>query len=133
MSQQNVDVGRRTFEARNKRDWEALRALIAPDCEFDISRSKCLSPGVYRGHEAARRMFEEYSEVFEEFGWEPEEFIDAGDAVVVPARFYSRGRGSGVETAAWGVGVHWVVDAKVVRWRLCQNRAEALEAAGLRE
>jgi len=30
------------------------------------------------------RLLHEYSEVFEDFGWEADEFIDAGDAVVVP-------------------------------------------------
>ena len=133
MSQENVEIVRASLDARNRGDWEALRAVFASDCEFDYSRSKGLSPGVYRGSEAVMRMVDEYSEVFEEFGWEPDEFIDAGDAVVVPGRFYSRGKGSGVETGAWGVEVHWLVDGKVVRWRLCQDRAEALEAVGLRE
>ena len=133
MSQENVEVVRHIFELRSRRDWEASRALFAPDCEFDYSRSKGLSPGVYRGSEGVMRLVDEYSEVFEEFGWEPDEFIDAGDAVVVPGRFYSRGRGSGVETVAWGVEVHWLVDGQVVRWRLCQDRTEALEAVGLGE
>lgn len=79
------------------------------------------------------QMVQEGTEVFDDFRWEADEFIDAGDAVVVPGRFYSRGRGSGVETVARGVEVFWLTEGKVVRWRLCQDRREALEAAGLRE
>ena len=109
MSQENVEIVRASLDARNRGDWEALRAVFASDCEFDYSRSKGLSPGVYRGSEAVMRMVDEYSEVFEEFGWEPDEFIDAGDAVVVPGRFHSRGKGSGVETArgAWRSTGSW--------------------------
>ena len=64
--------------------------------------------------------------------WESEEFIDAGDAVVVPVTFHSRGRESGVETITRAVHVYWLRDGRVVRYRQLQSRAAAFQAAGLR-
>ena len=133
MSQENVEIVRASWEARNRGDWETVRAHAAPDFELDFSSSKGLSPGVYRGFDSVMHIVDEGSEVFDDRRWEADEFIDAGDAVVVPGRLYTRGRGSGVETVARGVEVYWLANGKVVRWRLCQDRAQALEAVGLGE
>ena len=106
---------------------------LTPDIEFDYSGSESPWAGTYRGHEAVAPTWNMLAEAFDQFSWEADEFIDARDAVVVPGRFYTRGRGSGVETVARAAEVYWLVDGKVARWRLCQDRAEALRAAGLRE
>jgi ketosteroid isomerase-like protein len=133
MSQENVEVVRALWEARNRADREAALACFASDCEFDYSSSKGLSPVIVRGLEDFTRRLDEGAEVWDETRWEADEFIDAGDAVVVPGRFHGRGRGSGVETGARAVEVFWLADGKVVRWRLCQDRAQALDAVRLRE
>jgi ketosteroid isomerase-like protein len=133
MSQESVEIVRRVIDARNRGDREAAFAYAAPDIEFDYSASSGPWAGIYRGVAATQRLWDGMDEVFSEFRWEPEEFIDAGDAVVVTMRFHSRGRGSGVETVSRGAQVYWLKDGKVVRYRQCQNRAEALEAAGLPE
>jgi ketosteroid isomerase-like protein len=133
MSQENVEIVRRVIDARNRGDRDAAFAYAAPDIEFDFSNSAGPWAGIYRGVVATMRLWDEMDEVFGEFRWVPQEFIDTGDAVVVTMRFHSRGRGSGVETVSRGAQVYWLKDGKVVRYRQCQNRADALEAAGLRE
>jgi ketosteroid isomerase-like protein len=133
VSEENVEIVRRVIDARNRGDREAAFAYAAPDIEFDYSGSAGPWAGIYRGVAATQRLWDGMDEVFSEFRWEPEEFIDAGEAVVVIMRFHSRGRGSGVETVSRGAQVYWLNDGKVVRYRQCQNRAEALEAAGLPE
>jgi ketosteroid isomerase-like protein len=133
MSQKNVEIVRRVIDARNRGDHDAAFAYADSDIAFDFSTSAGPWAGIYRGVEATRRLWERLDEVFSEFRWEPQEFIDAGDAVVVTMRFHARGRESGVETVSRGAGVYWFKDGKVVRYRQCQNRADALEAAGLRE
>jgi ketosteroid isomerase-like protein len=133
MSQENVEIVRSAWKARNRGDREAALARFARDCEFDYSSSKGLSPVIVRGLGAFTRRLDEGAEVWDELRWEADESIDAGDAVVVPGRRHGRGRGSGVETVARAVEVLWLADGKVVRWRLSHDRAQALEAAGLRE
>jgi ketosteroid isomerase-like protein len=51
MSQENVEMARRSLVAFNRRDFEALRTLNNPDVELDWSASRGLEAGVYRGWE----------------------------------------------------------------------------------
>ena len=132
MSQENVEIVRRVLDARNERDMQAVLDYAGPDIEFDLSASPGPFAGVYRGHDELLRLWKAWSEVFSEMTWEAEEFVERGDAVVVPVRFHSRGRGSGVETTARAVHVYWLRDGKVVRYRQCQSWPEALEAVGPR-
>ena len=130
---ENVEIVRRVIDARNRGDRDAAFAYAAPDIEFDFSTSAGPWAGIYRGVAATMRLWDGMDEVFSDFRWEPQEFIDAGDAVVVTMRFHSRGRGSGVKTVSRGAQVCWLKDGKVVRYRQCQNRADALDAVGVRE
>jgi ketosteroid isomerase-like protein len=133
MSQENVEVVRRVFEARNRGDIEAALACATQDVVIDFSSSQGPWAGIYRGHEGIRRQWGVLSEAFDQFSWEAEEFIDAGEAVVVPARFFFRGRESRIETSSRGAQVYWLAEGKIVRYRQCQDRAEALAAVGLSE
>jgi ketosteroid isomerase-like protein len=51
---------------------------------------------------------------------------------VVPNRACAQGR-DGIEVAARSVAVVTLRDGRIAGWRLYQERAEALEAVGLRE
>ena len=133
MSQENVEIVRRVIDARNRGDRDAAFAYAAPDIEFDFSNSAGPWAGIYRGVQATMRLWDGMDEVFSDFRWEPQEFIDAGDAVVVTMSFHTRGRESGVETVARGAGVYWFKDGQVVRYQQCQSRADALEAVGRQE
>jgi ketosteroid isomerase-like protein len=62
----------------------------------------------------------------------PERFIEAGDAVVVPNSAELRGR-DGIQTVARSTFVYEVRGGRIVRLRLYQETADALEAVGLRE
>ena len=62
-----------------------------------------------------------------------EEFVDAGDRVVVALHLRGRGRGSGVEIDARFFDVYTIRDGKIVRMDEFTERFAALEAAGLRE
>ena len=47
---------------------------------------------VYRGHRGVVRSFVELSEGFEDFGFEVERLIDAGNRVVALGKMYGQGR-----------------------------------------
>jgi ketosteroid isomerase-like protein len=132
MSQENVDVARRSIDAYNRRDVEALRALDHPDIELDFSASRGVEAGVYRGIEAVLRLHRTYFETFEEIVIKPDRFIDAGESVVVPNVSRSRGRG-GIEVPARSTFVFTVRDGEIIRICLYQELEQALEAVGLRE
>ena len=57
---------------------------------------------------------------------------EVGSEVVVPNTAHMRGR-QGIEVTARSTQVFTVENGRITRLRLFQERAEALEAAGLRE
>jgi ketosteroid isomerase-like protein len=130
MSRENVEVVRRAVDAYNRGDFDAIRALNDPEVELDWSASRGLAPEVYRGQESVMGFYENYLGVFEQVTLEPDRFIEAEDAVVVPncARF--RGR-EGIGTAARSTLVFNVRGGRITRIRLYQDTREALEAVGL--
>jgi ketosteroid isomerase-like protein len=138
MSQENVEIVRRLWDAASRRDVEAVLVLYDPEVEFDVSRHPLTSliggRRVYRGHEGLRSFFRERSEALENVEDVYEELIDAGDHVVAVAHVRGRGRGSGVEVELpHAAAVLTIREGKVVRVVFLPTRDEALEAAGLGE
>ena len=133
MSQENVEVVRRCYEAMNARDFSVVPEITHPDFVWDLSRN-VFNPAVYRGVDGLRRAAEQVEEMWEEFEIRPIEFIDAGDKVVVAAEIVGRAHQSGVETSMRLFAVWELSEGKVVRFTGgYRDRNEALEAAGLRE
>jgi ketosteroid isomerase-like protein len=138
MSQENVEVVRRVFDASAQRDADTVFSLFDPEAEWDNSRGPfkdLIGAGVYRGHEGLRRFWHEYyAEAWESVEDNLEELIDIGDSVVSVVNSRARGRASGVEVE-WthNAGVWTIRDGKVVRVAWFTTREEALKAAGLRE
>lgn len=63
---------------------------------------------------------------------EPEEFIDAGEEVVIPYRLHTRERSTGIEVGGHETWVFRMRDGKVVRVKEYREKTEALQAAGVR-
>ena len=132
MSQENVEVVRRSLEAFARRDVEVLRSLNDPGMELDWSESKGWLAGIYRGFDEALRFYEGYFQAFEATVIEPDHFIETGDSVVVPNVAQQRGR-DGIEVSARGTFVFTLRDHKIIRIRLYQETDDALKAVGLEE
>ena len=132
MTQENVEVVRRAIDAFNERDLDAALRDLDPEVEVDWSRSRGVEAGVYRGYDACRSFWSTFIDTFDRFTIAADEFIDSGDHVVVPNRGHAWGR-DGIEVAARSVALVTLRDGRIVGWTLYQEKAEALEAAGLRE
>ena len=133
MSQENVEIVRRAIAAFIEGDYERLIELSDPQIEYDVSRTSPESR-VVRGPEEVLAVLEEWVDTWDEHQVELVELIDAGDERVV-AVIQERGKLKGSDT--WvehprGV-VYTVRDQRVVRYEEHEDRAQALEAAGLRE
>jgi ketosteroid isomerase-like protein len=135
MSQENVDVVRRGFETINRDGLPAVLELVdeVADPDFEL-RGFGRLPDVtrVRGSEAAKDWF---ADLLGAFDWrqEADEFIDAGEAVVVVARYITRGRASGVETSGRMTYVFGFRQGKVTYFDTYRTKEEALEAVGLRK
>ena len=128
MSVENLEIVRRAFAfgVQGRGDPDEGLADFDPDVVVNS-----VEQGSGRGRSAVRGNFERWKDAWEEIEATAEEFIDAGDRVVVSAYFKGRGRGSGIEVAARFYDVYTLRDGKVVRVDEFTERADALEAAGL--
>ena len=131
MSQENVEIVGRVFDAYLSGDFETAFALIDPEVEFDVS----IRPEgkVYRGHEGVAEALRTWTGTWEAFRMEVEELIDAGEHVISVERQSGRGRGSGLPLSQTYFSVFTLARGKITRIVWFQSRAEAFEAAGLRE
>src|SRR6267142_694286 len=127
MSQENVEVVRRSIDAFSRRDLDLAGQDWDAEAVVDWSRSEGVDAGVYRGREAIRAFWGTWLQMFDQFDFKPEEFIERGEYVVVPNLTRLRGR-DGVEVEAHSVVVVTVREGRIVEWRLYQERAEALKA-----
>jgi ketosteroid isomerase-like protein len=96
MSEANVEIVRRLwahFGETGDPDFSIL------DREVEIHDHDVPDAPVYRGHDGYVRWMEDWGSAWAQYTAEPEEFIDAGDRVVVFVRMTATGRGSGVTLA----------------------------------
>ena len=132
MSQENVEVVRSHLEAWNRRDKSAYVASFRADAEIDWSRARALYRGVYRGREQQKAFWDEFWSTFEDSQLEIHSLTEAGSEVVVWNTVHMWGR-DGIEVTARSALVFTVENGEITCLRLFHERAEALEAAGLRE
>jgi ketosteroid isomerase-like protein len=134
MSEQNVDVIRKLYEFFDSRDLEpAFPDYAHPDIELRVPPLYPDTPEVFRGREGVERWIAIIDEVWAEWRFEPERYLDGGSTVVVLTRLIAEGRTSGVHLER-EVAHLWTVEAGcATSIRVYLNQAEALEAAGLSE
>jgi len=123
----------RALEAYRAGGFAAGRGFLHPDFEMVRAGVHFTESGTYRGYDAASQSMLDYIDVFEGYRAEPEELIDAGDHVVLAQAEIGRARSSSVELRERWYAVFTLRDGKILRLQWFGERAEALEAAGLRE
>lgn len=131
MSQENVEIVRRFWDARNAGDHEAACAELDPDVVVDLSRSRSPYRGVRHGHGGYRRLIREAGEGWGNIRFDAEEIIDLGEYVVVVSHLSVRGRSSGIEMRGSGANAFRVSGGRIVEFVLYQTKDEALDAVGL--
>jgi len=130
MSQENVDFVRLRFErfiATGEVDWDTLHE------DVEVYDHDIPDRGDYRGHPGFGLWLREWGAAWAEWSLEPEEFIDAGDRVIIVAHMRAKGRGSGVEVDRQDALVYELRDSKIGRVDYYNNKVQALEAVGLSE
>ena len=130
---------RQGTEAGNRRDFDLLFAGFDPEVEFQMAVNPDFGftapdvVGVHRGQESYRRMLERLTETWEDLAFQPEEVIDYGDRVLSVGRLTGHARHTGIALDGPLFQLITVRRGLVVRQQDFVDRAEALEAAGLRE
>jgi uncharacterized protein len=132
MSQENVEIVRRAFEAHQRRDDEAIFSLYDPAIEIqDDPTVPWLTR--YCGFQGLRDFFRDRTAALPSQDVEVEEWIDAGDDVIAVLHFRARGRHSGVSLEFRQAHAWTVQSGKLTRLRIYRRKSQALEAVGLQE
>ena len=144
MSEENVELVRRLQPAPdvdiaqlvrdedvNARWVEAVTSVFHSDFEC-VMMSRIEGPTTYAGLDGLRDAWLDWTAPWAAYRTEIERLIDAGDRVVVLVRDFGRRVGGAYEVAFSAATVWSVRDGKVVRAEFFPDRAQALEAAGLR-
>ena len=132
MSDENIAVIKRAYDAFSERDADAVRLIADPEVEFFAAHTGPMARGgqPYRGQEGLRRYLEDVGRLWEEMHAIPQEFRDFDDTVVVLGRVYARGKDGLLVDSP--VGWVWKLkDRKIVWGRGYESHEEALEAAGV--
>jgi len=134
MSQENVEIVRRSTDAYNRRDLDGILANWAPDAVLDWSNSRGLDAGVYRGQGEIRAFIERFLAAWDEVRIEivdgPAEVEDG--LLIAENVTHMRGR-DGIELQARSAWLVTIRDGEQTSLTLYQTKQEAREAAGLQE
>jgi ketosteroid isomerase-like protein len=133
MSSEGIKLVRSAYTAFNKRDPDALGALLTDDFVADMSRSVGPEAGIYEGLQAFNSLLNAYWQGFEEFLITAVEVFESDGFVVAITRGHGKGRTSGVRAVGRAAHVWRLADGKLAGWTVYQTPAEARQAVGLRE
>lgn len=123
---EDVDRLRGAYAAFNEGGIEAILERLTPG--FQV-RDRETSPdrATRHGKEGIKQLFDSYMEAFDALRLEPEEFIDAGDQIVVSVDQRVRGKGSGAEVVGRIAHVWTIREGEVLRLRIFGDKERALE------
>ena len=94
MSQHDVQIMRRAYDAFNRQDIPAVLAAFDRDIEWVEQGGGRAPVGTFRGSQSvADSVFATIPPNFDAFAAEPAQFIDAGDHVVVVGQFRGKAKG----------------------------------------
>jgi uncharacterized protein len=129
MSQQNVELMRAAFQAFSSGDLQALSGVLDPNVTWKAVED----PEPLLGFDGVLQSLSAWFEVWDDFHFDLEELIDAGDNVVAIVNMRGRHADSPHEITERFFQVWMIRDRKIVRFREYKAKRDALEAAGLWE
>ena len=126
MSQENVELMRRGFE-----HWIATGEFIAHrDLVWDVTELGWPDQQIYYGPDGARQFFD-WAEAFDGWKVEVEEYIDAGERVVVICRQQGRSKATGIAVDMQFAQVWAFEGGRAIRMDLYATPVAALEAVNV--
>jgi len=131
MSQDNVEIATRAFDAFNRRDFDAVAELCDPAVTWRWGRHFFESDA--SGLAELREFFERWTEAFPDVQVELERVLGSGDRLIFLLRQSGTAGGSGVPSELEFAQIITFAEGAIKDVRNYLDRREALEAAGLSE
>jgi ketosteroid isomerase-like protein len=132
MSRENVEIVRAVYERWGEGDFRAILDVVDPLVLF-VLRPPLPESGTYLGVERLVEYTRGFLEPWSHITIEAEDITDLDGTVIATVRQRAVGSGSGAETDLCYFQVWSFRGRKVIRLENFMERAEALEAAGLRD
>jgi ketosteroid isomerase-like protein len=134
MSQENMELVQRSFQAWNRGDVDAWLESAHPEVEWSsaIARRMEGDTTVYRGRAQMRQFWDEWHSVWD-LTIDLSEFRDLGETVVALGSMRAHGKMSGIDIESPVAYVFELERGLGRRVRAYLDHAEALEAVGLSE
>jgi ketosteroid isomerase-like protein len=133
MSEANIWVVRRGFEAFTRGDIDGLLALVDEDIVITQDPDVPVGSPQQHGHAGFLEALNLWPEQWDDFKIEIERVVaDPGDYVVMLTRQHGRGKQSGVEVEARFTFVFAVRDGLIAEWRIFIDEQDALASIGAR-
>ena len=129
--QSNVDIVRRSFDAWNRNDWEALERFYDPAV---VARAPDGWPetGLIRGWEAVRTQFARNKDSWEEEHVEVQELEELqAEQVLARIRWVTVGKESGLSFESVVNVLFALHEQRITRVEYYFDRRDAIKAAGL--
>jgi uncharacterized protein len=111
----NAEIVRRFYEAWSDDDIPGPIELLHPDVEY-VNPAGAIEPGTRHGLDAFTQASRKVLDAWDYWRCEIEELTEVGDKVVAVVRYWTRGRGSGVEIEGRESALWTFRDGKVVRY-----------------
>jgi uncharacterized protein len=127
MSAENVETVRAAYAAFMRGDLGGVADYFGDDVEWETPDS-VPNGGLVRGRDAVIENFSQIPTIWTSFSVEPQEYIDAGDHVVVTG--VQRGTGAAGSFEARYLHLFKLSDGKVVRGEFIGDTAKARDALG---
>jgi ketosteroid isomerase-like protein len=119
MSQENVEIIRRAFDAWNRQDIEGLLALIHPEGEY-VNAPTAVEPGTRRGHDEIVAVMQKQWESVPGVRWVIDRFDDRGDEIITVGSFSRTMPGSDAR----------ISNPQLISWRFRDGKIIRLEQLG---
>jgi ketosteroid isomerase-like protein len=129
MSQENVEIIRRGYEV-----FEATREIRAhPDLVWDVSNLGWPDRQLYHGPAGAMQFNAEWAGAWDDWELVPEDYVDAGERVVVIVNQRGRSKATGIPVEMRFAQVWTLRDGQAIRMQLYASVEEALAVVGRSE
>jgi ketosteroid isomerase-like protein len=125
----NVEALRPVYEEWSRGNWQPRFDVYDPEMEWGWSEEFPEFDGVSRDPEVSSRRLRDWLSPWQDWRCEAEEFVAAGDCVVVLTRYSGRGKESGVDVESQGAHLWTMREGRAIRLEVFSSRAKALEMA----
>ncbi len=133
MSQENVELVQKVFDAYSRGDLPAMLDRMAPAFEFHPSGQFMDTQAIYRGHEGWTEFWHTFRAAWDSITISVERIEDLGEQILVLGTFHGKGHESGVEVTRDSAWLQTLRGDLIAQTQTFTSWDEALEAAGLSE